>query len=171
MHIHDSDKGFTLVELVVAVTISTMVMLGVVATIMFAFNQYYKITADADMQIEAQILNDTFCDLIEYSDTYNYYNKDDLDIYEIHARKVDLHSNNNLTKNWYYLIIDNDRCYQVVNETQVNIEDLNYTESDFLCKHIADIDIEDNIDSYKITLKFAYKGVHNQLVRYVVRRE
>ena len=163
-----TNKGFTLVELVVAVVISSIVMLGVVGLVTFSVRQYYRVTADSKIQLEAQVLGDFLYPALKTSKNFNQYGN----VFEI--EKVisikDYETDSDL--NWLYFIFDDikDRVYLVKSATQISIEDLTYTDDNYLCSYVDEFIIEDDITSYKVTFSFSNKGVNRRLVRHVVKK-
>ncbi len=59
-----NNKGYSLVELIVAMLVTSVIMLAVVSFISTAMNSYRRTNADAAIQVEAQIAANTLSDII-----------------------------------------------------------------------------------------------------------
>ena len=156
-----NESGFTLVELVVAMVVLSLLM-GTFTLLMGSWiGKFNTKNLESKVLIEAQTISTNLRDSLKSATCYHDYG----DVVEIQLTK-------GTTDVWYYYIVDNGKAYLVsFNEKQSDVSTILYDNSDFLANYIESIDLEpneydangDNSDflvDYHIALE--YHGIRNR---------
>lgn len=140
------DKGFTLVELIVAITVGSLASLLVVMVLNLAFTQYRISRTESQLEIEAQEMSEKLkpllmcCDKVEkVAPTLN-----DETMEVTQNGYIMIHSTDPNTGEmfYYYLIIKNRKCYLFKCNTEVDVNTLVCSDINYLAQYIEDIHLD-----------------------------
>lgn len=132
-----NNKGFTLVELLVAMLVGTFVMFGIITVVQLGFNSYKYSDVQSKLQIESQVMSQNLKDNVKSCVSYGWIEKSGYNILEIKTYNRDI--GNYVYINYY--IKDNKCFYRVTSksyssdETVLNINDFELLSS--LCSDIS----------------------------------
>ena len=128
------NRGFTLVELVVAMTVSAVLAVGIVSLIAMTFNQYRTTRVEAQVQIEGQTISEYIKAIMNGCEEYHFAKvensgKDEafLEVKTRHHSEPNvLYEDNTPTGEiasvgWYYFYFDLDsrQCYVTYQDDQL----------------------------------------------------
>lgn len=137
-----SNKGFTLVELIVAITVSAIISVSVVILFSTSLSQSKRIRVEGQLQIEEQTVMQTIVPILKGANAYETQDTDDLKTIIVQTRyKYDFKTVDelgNITYNpidgYYYICIDKatNRVYFAFTPDKYNniqdsvVKDINY---------------------------------------------
>lgn len=155
-----NNDGFTLVEVIVAVLCSSLVIASVVLIMDLAFKNYKTIRLEAELQIEAQVLESKLSSILRGAKSYNYEGN----ILEVKGNRID---SDVIEQRYYYFIFDNGKSYLVTSSDK--LDSPSYSDSNYLSNFIENVDIvPQSIDTnsevfnheVEITINEEESGVH-----------
>lgn len=135
-----NDKGFTLVEIIIAITVGSLASLLVVMVLNLAFTQYRLSRTESQLEIEAQEMTEKLKPLLMCCDKIEQTNNPDGDNY------IMVHSTDPNTGEmfYYYILIDNKKCYMFKCDTEVDISTLVISDSNYLAQYVDAIGFSPN---------------------------
>ena len=121
-----NNKGFTLIELIVTLVISSFVCLSIIVLVQLCLrNQLFSDSVNT-LQIESQIVKGQISNTIQSCDKYYSYIKDSNNILEVYAYNLKYKK-----KVYYtYLFLD-DKTYVRVGSDSYSSDDINFNINDF----------------------------------------
>lgn len=132
-----NNKGFTLVEIVVAVILSTFASAAMVLILRMCFTNYKSINLESQTQIENQVVTEQMKRVLSGCDSYESFYKNGYNIIEIHS--YDEVCDDYVFYN--YIVLDN-KCYVKVTETSLKDERIADVSSfDYLANHVESISL------------------------------
>jgi type II secretory pathway pseudopilin PulG len=156
----NNNKGFTLVEVIVAMTCSTLVVLAVVLILRLAFSNYKTIQLESELQIEAQVLEAKLTSAIRNSKDIETSIGD-----EGYNAKVKITSNkiedNIIVPIYYYFINDNFKEYLIISTDNIDIDSVTYSDLDYLANFVEGIKISEyDTNMYYLEINEVSSDVH-----------
>lgn len=129
-----NESGFTLIEIVVAMTVLSLLMISVVLLMGSWIGKFNTKNLESKILIETQTVNTSLRDSLKSATYYHDYG----DVVEIQLTKG--------TRDvWYYYIVDDEKAYLVsFNDKQDDVATIPHDNGDFLANYISSIDIAPN---------------------------
>lgn len=122
-----NDDGFTLVEIIVAVVCSTFVVGGIALILNLAFSNYKTIRLEAELQIEAQVLENKLVSVLKGAESYEY----DGTVLRVKSNKI---VNNSIVPIDYYFTVENGKAY-------ISVDEPIFTDSNYLADFVDTFEI------------------------------
>lgn len=141
-----NNKGFTLIELIVAVVVSVFASASIYLILNLCFTQYKLVRCESQIMIEAQEITEKLkpvlmcCEYIKQQNTEGATNK--------YTRIKSKDSEGN-TK-YYYLILSKQKLYLVTSNDHVNFSDLTWDSSNYMAQYVQSIQFEPNVYEFRI---------------------
>lgn len=107
------NRGFTLVEVIVAMTVGTLVVAAVVMILHLAFSNYKTIRLESELQIEAQTLGSRLETILKCAESYKYEGN----ILTVKSNKI---VDNEIKPRYYYFIFENGKSYLVSSDSALD---------------------------------------------------
>lgn len=146
------NKGYTMVELIVAMTVAAFVSIGLVTLFSLTFKQYKNTQLESQIQIEAQSVSEVMKPIFMGCSAYKKTIVELTD--HTIANIVEIKTKSQLTKQdgYYYLIIipTEKNCYlQFYTDKIDDLTNITYSNNDFLGQYIDDILLTPNEYDYE----------------------
>lgn len=151
------NKGYTLVELIVAMTVAAFVSIGLVTLFSLTFKQYKNTQIESQLQIESQTVSEIMKPILMGCSAYKQ-NTVELKNINQTVEVVEIKTRNQMTKQdgFYYLIINPNekKCYLqfFVNKVD-NLDELIYSANDYLGQYIDNVIIAPDVYDYEEEIK------------------
>lgn len=126
------NKGFTLVEVIVAMTVGTFVVAAVVMILHLAFSNYKTIRLESELQIEAQTLGNRLETILKGAERYKYEGN----ILSIKSNKI---VGNEIVPKYYYFIFKDGKSYLVSSDSE--LENIAYDDANYLSNFVDNVTI------------------------------
>ena len=124
-------KGFTLIELVVAMTVSAVLAVGIVSLMALALSNYRKTRIEAQVQIEGQTISEYIKSTLQGCNSYYFTKGSDANRNEaflaVNTRiRIDPGVYDKAIVGWYYFYFDLDSrlCYVTFRDTKLGDDEL-----------------------------------------------
>ena len=137
------NKGFTLVELIVAVVVSSLAAISIVLIMRMSFTNYRSNQLESQIQIESQVVTEQIKDVIQSCEYYDTYTKDGYEIIEI----CSYNSKTKGFKYYNYLVNDN-KCYLKVTDNSLKDTSIFLDNFEFLANYIDSLSLTPNKFDY-----------------------
>lgn len=146
-----NNKGFTLVEIIVAMIIGVLASTTIVLILRMSFTNYKSLNLESQVQIENQVLTEQLKSRLQSCDSFVKYSKDDFTIIEIHS--YDEMYDDYMYFN--YLLAEN-QCFLSVTTETLNNESvsINKDNFDYLANYVTDVVLTPNIFNATDSLDF-----------------
>lgn len=131
-----NNMGFSLVELIVSLLISSIVIATIVFFVATGLSSYQKASTETTLQMEAQTASNQITDLLLEAKTYSYFSEPDIlgNIQQILVIVIDSEG-----KEYYYVIATNEKVKKILLCKTEKTEEMTYD-----LKSEADKIIEEN---------------------------
>lgn len=160
-NIKHNNKGFTLIEMIVAIIISTSVTASLIILTNLFFQNFVNAQTESQSQIECQFIESSLKDDISSSDTIKYFNFNDIKAIKLKS------STDNKFK---YYVLKEKRVFLIETDIDTDdISDLIYDEKNIIAEQINDIKLEEISDakySVKIIAGIGKKRLQKEFVVY-----